>query len=212
MPDFTENNQFVIDGNQLYVRNENASVRGHSIDKGTSKKFSVPEEGRIYFYLAKSNQKYFKDCLETAEDLINNDYPSTPDKDKIRSKVKRLGTDFGDTDEKNIQAAKDYKKLYGNYADDKADPKVGEAYVIVSLSDKTKYPYHAAAVIAEDGKSRVTLEVFAAGQDAKTRTETGDYYMYSLVIGGKPTTFHDTWKSNPTLVGGDPITIVIEKK
>ncbi|MCW6052947.1 hypothetical protein K4039_23460 [Lyngbya sp. CCAP 1446/10] len=214
MPEFTDGYNFVIDNDgKLYVRNDNASVRGHTIDKNTKKIFTPPDTGkRTTFYLAKSEHKYFKDCLETAEDLINDQYPpSIPG--TVRSKVKRLDRDFGNSTDENIQAATDYKNSFGNYANEKADPIVGEAYVIVSLSKTTTYPYHAGAVIARDNTSQLTLEVFAADRDAKKRTETGTYQIYYLTDSGEDKkTFHSTWKDNPYLTPGSPVTIVIVKK
>ncbi|MCC3409691.1 MAG: hypothetical protein JGK17_29900 [Microcoleus sp. PH2017_10_PVI_O_A] len=216
MPEFTDGFNFVIDDDgKLYASQTSAIVRAHTVDANTQKKFSVPgKPTRTTFYLAKSDHKYFKDCLETAEDLINNQYPlSIPG--TVRSKVKRINQNFGNSQADNIQATTEYKRLYPNYADEKADPVQGEAYVIVSLSEKTVYPYHAGAVIATDNTSQLTLEVFATDQNAKKRTETGTYHIYYLADSSKGKTFHTTWKDNSHLVSPDgvkPITIVIVKK
>lgn len=211
MTQFTHNHEFAIDSGNLYVKDSSKVVRGHTVDTSTVKRFSLPGAStRTPFYLVKSNQKYFKDCLETAEDLICNVYPSSVPS-TIRSKVARLGSNFGDTEVANIQAARDYKTHHDAHADKKADPGVGQAYVIVSLSTTTEYPYHAGAVIAVDGNDRVTLEVFAAHQHATSRTETGLYNIYS-VDDTSGRTFHDAWSGNHTLSAGTPVTIVIEKK
>src|SRR5690348_13406829 len=152
MPKFTQNNTFAIgDDGLLYTKDSGATVRGHTVDTSKTKRFSIPSAPRLTtFYLVKSNQHYFKDCLETAEDLVCNSYPSSVS-GVIRSKVALLGRDFGDTEAENIQAARDYLAHHGAYANKKANPTVGKAYVIVSLDTSTGYPYHAGAVIAEDG-------------------------------------------------------------
>jgi hypothetical protein len=213
-PIFTANYAFAIYDSKLYSSATGTTVRGHTVDPKEKVRLSIPGSStRTDYYRVKSNQKYFRDCLETAEDLITDTYPATIP-GTIRSKVKHSNVDFGVSDAANRTAAQNYKTNYPADADAKANPAFGEAYVIVSLDARTTYPYHAAAVIAADGADRVTLEVFASDKHATTRTEDGNYHIYTTAASaaGKET-FHDTWRSNHYLAGNPaPTTIVIQKK
>jgi|GEM_PF-3825403 hypothetical protein len=214
-PIFTTSYDFAIYDSNLYARDPKATVRGHTVDPKEKVRLSTPGSStRTDYYRVKSKQKYFKDCLETAEDLITDTYPATIS-GKVRSKVKYTNEKFGDTNEKNIAAAQNYKTRHPDDADANAKPAFGEAYVIVSLDSGTEYPYHAAAVIATDGADRVTLEVFASDQHATARTEDGDYHIYTVPPATDKTTFHDTWRDNPYLHRAGkpaPTTIIIQKK
>jgi hypothetical protein len=195
---------FIIDDNKLYVHKKHPELANGNIQfvRGHEVSISSPIRRNMY-YLLKRQQNFFEDCLETAEDLINNSFP-----DKIahiiRSKVKDTNQEFGNSNENNIAAAKKYLAEYSNNANEKANPNVNEAYVIVSQNNNTKYPYHAAAVIAKDGDSNITLEVFAANEDAQNRNVQGTYHEYT-----SSNTFHNTWAGHETLSSGDPVTIVI---
>jgi hypothetical protein len=91
-----------------------------------------------------------------------------------------------------------------------AAPNRGQAFVIVSMDMQSKYPFHAAAVVAEDKDDRVTIEVFATDQDAKDtdRTTAGDFQMYAL--GDLTHSFHGVWNENDGFGDAEPCTIVIE--
>ena len=217
MPEFTENGNFAVEGGNLYRRELHAAVvRNHSPDLADVRELDPPSGARARYVRLKSDGKYFLDCLCTAEDLINDVYPSSvAGTGGIRSKAVATGEDFGASHEANIKLAKNIRKTYPGQADRFAAPGVGQAYVIVSAYKGSEYPYHAAAVIAADGNSRVTLEVFASGVDAASRSVDGDYHIYSAVSGSGQT-FHDAWWKCPALKSGTgatpPITLVVEPK
>ncbi len=206
---FTMNNAFVIRSNELYAAQENAQVRGHTINKYKKETFTLPgTKTRATYFLAKSDHYYFEDCLETAEDLINNQYPAKITS-TVRSRVKYTNTPFGESEAENQAAAQAYKNGHPNDADANAKPNFGEAYVIVSMDPKNTYPYHAAAVIATDGTDRLTLEVFATDKDAKKRDRSGSYELYTTAATAPKDriTFHDKWEEYIK----SPITIIIQR-
>jgi hypothetical protein len=160
-------------------------------------------------YEAYVSEKFFKDCLHTAEEIINakklEDKSGGPASGDF-SKVSSTGTAFGASDAENITAAKNAQ------LDDAANPGLGNAYVIVNTKWTTgggaTSPYHAAAVVAVDGNDRITLEVFANTQDAKARNTAGVYGMYATGS-GSGSKFHSFWQKQ--YFGKDSITTVIEK-
>ncbi|HEU4432067.1 MAG TPA: hypothetical protein VFR51_01640 [Pyrinomonadaceae bacterium] len=153
----------------------------------------------------KYNGLFLKDCLHTAEELINQ--KQLQFNKETSSRVKGIGLVFGQAKSgKNIEYAK-REASDGHPVNERADPAVGEAYAIVGTGNPGKYPYHAAAVVAKDGNDTVTLEVSADYTDARDddRTTEGELCMYE--IGGN--------KSFHTECAGDydqPITIVIVRK
>jgi hypothetical protein len=217
MPEFSENGNFVIEAGVLYMRASHAgTVLNHYVDHATTHSFAPALGSPDAYHRLVSLSHYFRDCLCTAEDLITGAYPSSAaDLSAIRSRVVGTHADFGDTNASYIAAARDAGARTPDNVNSNASPGLGEAFVIVSRYSTSAYPYHAAAVIAVDGNSRVTLEVFASGEDAATRTEHGDYHIYS-VVAGSGSTFHETWRSAPALRSTSgitpPTTIVIEPR
>ena len=145
---------------------------------------------------------FLKDCLHTAEELINQKYL---DYGKgTYSKVKGIKRVFGQSEDKNVEYALK-EKHEGHRVDEQANPGVNEAYVIIGTTGRGKYPYHGAAVVAKDGNDTVTLEVSAGYTDAQDRDTAGELCMYE--IGGNKS-FHSTHKGDHN----DPVTIVIVPK
>ena len=178
-------NYFIPDkynGQRIY-RSNSVAAPTSSIGMGKTKTHS----GKTY-RLYKS-KKFLKDCLHTAEE-INADAKLKPGGVQSRVVPKRKRSQslsFGEDDSKNIKAARVEAR------DDSAAPKVGQAYVIVNTKwpKGVGYPYHAAGVVAQDGKDRITLEVFAGSQDAKRRDTVGKYSMYTTGSIGER--FHSHW-------------------
>lgn len=214
MPDFTENGHFAIEAGRLYMRRVHAAVVvNHSPDLADVQTFTPPGGSADTYVHLQSNGRYFRDCLVTAEDLINNAYPSLSGTGGIRSHAVATGDNFGEGHDENIALAKKLRNSYSGQVDRDAAPTVGQAYVIVSLYKTSEFPYHAAAVIASDGNSRVTLEVFASGVDSRARNQDGGYEIYS-VLSGSGRTFHDRWVGNPVFRSGkgvqEPVTFPIQ--
>ena len=146
--------------------------------------------------------------MHTAEE-IGADKKLQPGKvqSKVHGKRKQgKSVPFGESDDDNIEAAEAYA------LDDRAAPKVGQAYVIVNKEwpGGVKYPYHAAGVVAVDGKDRVTLEVCAGSQDAKSRNTYGKYSMYTTGSGAGDK-FHSHWVDS-FFDEDESATVVIEPK
>jgi len=215
MPAFTDNANFAIEGGKLYRRVLHAAVvRNHSEDLSDRPDFVLPDGRTETFVHLVSNGKYFRDCLVTAEDLVNDVYPNdVAGTDGIRSRAAVTREDFGAGHDANIALAKKLRKDHALQVDRYASPGVGQAYVIVSLYKHAAYPYHAAGVIAADGNSRVTLEVFASGVEASSRSVDAGYEIYS-VLATSGQTFHDRWSPNAVFRTGAgvlvPVTLVIE--
>ena len=217
MPGFTENGHYVVDSGKLYLRQSHgAGALNHTRDLIDVKTFTPPNSKADTYVCLKSTTKYFLDCLITAEDLVTNAFPNDlDDTGVIRTCTAATNEDFGTGHDENRDIAKLLRKQHANEVDRNAAPAVGQAYVIVSLYKNSKYPYHAAAVIAADGNSRVTLEVFASGEDADSRTVDGGYEIYS-VLPNSGDTFHDRWFRGSVFRHGTgatpPVTLVIKKK
>lgn len=147
-------------------------------------------------------QLFLHDCLHTAEEVMYQ--KPLPFGEDVSSKVVGKPTNFGRSRTNNMQVAKPNRKQ------ENAAPNRGQAFVLVSMDMKSEYPFHAAAVVADDKDDRVTVEVFATDQDAKDsdRTTTGDFQMYT--IGDATLSFHGIWNENPVFGDTEPCTIVIE--
>ena len=150
---------------------------------------------------------FFKDCLHTAEEIINGANledgfggPGTGD----FSKVSATGETFGVGESENIQVVR--KNSLGN----NANPGLGQAYVIVNTKwpKGVSSPYHAAGVVAVDGNDRITLEVFAGTTHGVTRDQQGTYAMYTTGTGSGDK-FHEHWKAR--YFGHFSLTTVIEQ-
>jgi hypothetical protein len=167
---------------------------------------SVQHNGRTYHpYRSASrapNEKFVCDCLHTAEELMRD---AVLIKGNVYSRVAGTLEDFGVNEANNIRAA-NARPLDGNAA-----PRLGQAYVIVNTAWRggAPSPYHAAAVVAEDGGDRVTLEVFATQSEPKRTERYGTYRIYPTRP-GDPDNFHNYWTT--TYFHNNVHTIVIELK
>jgi hypothetical protein len=196
----SENELYFVpnDGSRIYIK---SGATGPLASKDAGRRATATVGDKTY--QGYESAAFYRDCLHTAEEIINGKQ-FDPGK-TVSSKVKATGDDFGDTDAKNIVAANK------SALNDAASPGAGEAYVIVNTKwgkgNKGPYPYHAAGVVAVDGKDRITLEVFATDKDAKDRNTKGDYRMYTTE--GTAATFHSHWKNQ---FQDDTVTTVIVKK
>ena len=202
------------DGKKYFIPDKYVGKRLYVADSADVPRGSEALKARKTYngekYTRYKSKKFLRDCLHTAEEL-------NADKDLklggVPSKVlkrKRQNpkpiVPFGKSDDENIEAAKRHALGQG------AAPEVGQAYVIVNKKwpKGVKYPYHAAGVVAKDGKDTVTLEVFASDDDAKDRNTEGKYSMYAIGGGGGES-FHDYWIDN-FFKKKDSATVVIEPK
>jgi hypothetical protein len=185
------------DKQHLYVRHDVGAPRYCSPSGGPSVIYSA-----TMYTQYQPVRKFLRDCLHSAEEIIWN---AELDLGQVRTKVG--GTRFGDTEQGNIAIANAQRNAAG--ANQNASPAVGQGYALVSTVPDSKYPYHAAGVLAVDGTDRVTLEVFAGAADAQQddREEPGDFEMYSNAPGQ---TFHDVWSTASVFAGTNPVTVVIE--
>jgi hypothetical protein len=156
------------------------------------------------------------DCLGFAECLTTGFTDIDPDKEVLKSRD--LGITFGESDEKNIQIAKQTDPKYTN---NNAIPEQGETYAIVTMNDGDHIitdtditPFHAATVIYQtpDGKTNVTLEAFADSKDQFPR-----FKLYTTDPDSEDT-FHKNWMKDTTPGGFNKnpeqpkITIVLKDK
>ena len=157
-------------------------------------------------------RKLIADCLHSAEE-INADAELALY--QVRSRVAGTTTPFGDTDTKNQAAA----RAVAGARDVAADATVGQAFVIVettpfvvepdggiTIPNPSGFPYHAAAVVAQYGNDRITLEASAGSRHGTVRNTQGIYDVYT--VGDAAHSFHARHSSNFTA----PITIVIEPR
>lgn len=197
----SENGNYLIiskNTQQLYVKSGLKDPRYCLLSGQEPIKYS----GATYNAYAPQRQ-FLRDCLHSAEEII---HEGTLDTGQVRSKVAGVHPDlrFGVDDAKNISAAQ------AHHANEAATPAIGQAYVIVATDNKATYPYHAAAVAAQDGQDQVTIEIFARETDASRRNATGTFDMYT--IGDANLSFHGRWKTLELFgKGSAPLTIVIER-
>jgi hypothetical protein len=160
---------------------------------------TVQCNGRGYFRY-QPLRKFLSDCLHTAEEII---YKQELGLGEDRTQVE--AEPFGVSDQSNIRIAKERRGK--SNTNEGARPGLEEAYVIVSTKLQSKYPYHAAAVVAIDGTDTVTLEVFAGDTDAQQheRTTPGEFKMYSAT-----TSFHSVWSTNAVFAETNPVTMVLK--
>lgn len=132
---------------------------------------------------------FLRDCAHTAEEIMwgNRLEPDQQhlsmgnEVSQVAGLVKSQDIDpvFGGVYSNNIKNAKAFKKRFGRRSEYFASPKVGQAFAWVECNwtgdpdgsgqpnNEARYPYHAAAVIAEDQDDRITLETSAGETDAE---------------------------------------------
>ncbi|MGF1939489.1 MAG: hypothetical protein RM347_035000 [Nostoc sp. ChiQUE02] len=154
------------------------------------------------------SDKFLADCLHTAEEIMHGQRLR---RGKVRSQVSQTGTVFGESEEDNWDAANEVSEDQRNT---NAIPGVGDAYAIVAQqpidigeeTDPIDCQYHAAAVVAEDGSDRITLEVFG-NPDKKGRNTKGTYSIYDTDP-ESGNTFHEAWTGT---FGQAAVTISLER-
>ena len=151
--------------------------------------------------------KFFSDCLHTAEEIM---HQKPLRRGYTRSRIKDQQNNnplFGRSEEENWEGARNVPE---EQRDNNANANVGEAFSIVQEEDMYEqnrrdnpdgnYPdeckYHAAAVVAQDGQDRITLELF--GDTTKQgRTDDAKYALYNTNPDLK-NTFHQFWSEDFT--------------
>lgn len=151
------------------------------------------------------SDKFYADCLHTAEEIMKS---SRLNQGGINSKEKTTGTDFGEGIQKNWKVVKGVDDKDSN---ENANPGVGNAFAVVgnnthSYTGGVLCQYHAAAVVAADGKDRITMEVFG-DPDKSNRTEAAKFSIYDTDP-KSGNTFHDAWGSRFK----NGITVALEPK
>lgn len=184
--------------------------------------------GQVY-YEVKPKSLFYADCLHSAEEIMHDtQFPYGDESGAVRSRVRDTGTPFGVSDDDNIAAANEYKSLRetrrGGNKWNTDERLVGrQAFVIVetqykNLTDEEGnayrepdntlgYPYHAAAVVAEDGPDRITVEVLAGIKTATKRKTPGHFDIYQIGgHDGPERNFHARWKRTFK----KPVTLIVE--
>jgi hypothetical protein len=155
-------------------------------------------------------ERFAEDCLQAAEQILaGEDWEPR----RLNSRVQGTATPFGHTVEENKNRARAFRDANPEGRNEKARATRGQAFVIVEVGAKKRYPYHAAAVVATDGGDRITVEV-SAGEthaDLNKRETLGIFDMYSVEIPEQ--SFHARY-AKPTQPDGysSPITMVIESR
>jgi len=159
------------------------------------------------------NSKFLEDCLHTAEEVMHERWL---EQGNLNSRVAGTNTPFGNSDAENIAAATAHagSRMGDNHQE---SPGVGQAFAVVETDyqgdvpqNESRYPYHAAAVVARDGRDAITLEVSAGEEDAEERDQKGNFYIYEVSSGEQehaPNSFHTRQGEYFTR---NAITIVIE--
>ncbi|MFE4361319.1 DUF4157 domain-containing protein [Kitasatospora sp. NPDC056800] len=120
---------------------------------------------------------FLADCAHTAEEIMHRQRLALG---QDASEFALGGHQFGLGDAENAQGAAAYANARpgGPNANGEERPGPGQAFAIVETAwdedfehpDNTSgWPYHVAAVVAEDGDDRITVEQAADGNDAKAR-------------------------------------------
>ena len=171
--------------------------------------------GQLY-HEYQTRRYFLRDCLHTAEEIINNRPGELPSADelgpdapasaglhsRIKGPSKGAYRKFGRGDDENIELAQEFP----GPKDHDAAPGLGEAFVtLATLPRKTAMsPYHAAGVVAIDGNDRVTLEEW----DAAGLAGLGGAAIYR--VGDTTNSFHAYWHRN-YFSEHEPVTVVVRQ-
>lgn len=154
--------------------------------------------------------KVMPDCLHHTEETMRGQRfkPGT----EVASRSKLTGQKFGDSDDKNMQVAKKARKEEPQKVDQNAQAEPGEGLAIVRTTPRKDqaYPYHAAPVVAKDGKDYITMEAFAGPQDASRRDMAPQVRLYRE--GDSNQSFHGVWANSGAFPKKDVVTIPLVKK
>ncbi|MBQ0987788.1 hypothetical protein KBZ10_25375 [Streptomyces sp. F63] len=209
---FSENRRFAIKPGepQVYVRED---VRPNQVAKalqaGTE---ALRNEGHTYrsYSLGKD---VLCDCLHTAEEIINNQVGKLKwgAGSYSRIEVRSAGREerfesFGESDQQNRSQAENFARPRNG----SASPGVGEAFVIVATDtgDTKMCQFHAGAVVALDGPTRITLEAWS---DNKNPPGKAPAHAHLYTVGSSTSSFHAVWgEGEGYFVGAKPITVVVQ--
>ncbi|MEU3415874.1 DUF4157 domain-containing protein [Streptomyces sp. NPDC006658] len=120
---------------------------------------------------------FLADCAHTAEEIMHQQRLALG---QDASEFTLGGHQFGLGDQENAQGATAYANARpgGPHANGEERPAPGQAFAIVETAwhgnyerpdNASGWPYHVAAVVAEDGDDRITVEQAADGNDARAR-------------------------------------------
>lgn len=151
-------------------------------------------------------RKVMPDCLHTAEEFMHGNKLAAGE---VRSQEKLTGKAFGVSDNANQKVAQQAKRKHPDAVNTNASPDVGEAYAIVRQKKPKvgESPYHAAAVVAKDGRHTVTLETSATNVDATRYNKKPEVFVQE--VGSSTNSFH---KIMSDTYGKDAITVPLKKK
>ncbi|MEM7677312.1 MAG: hypothetical protein AAF449_15030, partial [Myxococcota bacterium] len=166
----------------------------------------LEKDGKTYYEFNQDGD-FYQDCIHCAEEIMHGDELPYGEADQSRVKGQEELV-FGTGEEDDRQAIRDWAQQNPTLTNKNATPEVGEAYAIMPEGERSggAYPYHAAAVVATDGSTTITLETSAGTEDAQTRDATLQYHIYSTDP-NSGNTFHDVWGEE---FGPNHTTVVIE--
>jgi hypothetical protein len=133
-------------------------------------------EGRVYAEY-EPQTSFLADCAHTAEEIMHQQRLALG---QDASEFALGGHQFGLGDRENAEGATAYAHARpgGPHANGEERPAPGQAFAIVETAwhgdyerpaNTSGWPYHVAAVVAEDGDDRITVEQAADGNDARAR-------------------------------------------
>ncbi|MEU9097479.1 DUF4157 domain-containing protein [Streptomyces sp. NPDC048361] len=141
-------------------------------------------------------KSFLEDCSHSAEEVM---HAQALEMGQDASTFKGGGL-FGESDKKNVDRAREYAQNRPG-GDHNEAPDAGEAFSIVETEWKgktpqnsTRWPYHVAGVVAQDGSDRITVEQTAGSTDADPTVGVAgifDIYQSASEIGQRlPESFH----------------------
>ncbi|MFI9429039.1 DUF4157 domain-containing protein [Streptomyces achromogenes] len=132
--------------------------------------------GRVYAEY-EPQSSFLADCAHTAEEIMHQQRLALG---QDASEFALGGNQFGLGDRENAEGAVAYANARpaGPHANGEERPAPGQAFAIVETAwhgdyetpaNSSGWPYHVAAVVAQDGDDRITVEQAADGNDARAR-------------------------------------------
>ncbi|MCX5382397.1 DUF4157 domain-containing protein [Streptomyces sp. NBC_00083] len=177
---------------ELYVRSDVPAPR-YCEEATGRRKATIGDAQYVPYAPLKS---FLEDCSHSAEEVM---HAQALEMGQDASAFKGGGM-FGESDKKNIDRAREYAKNRAGGDHDEA-PEAGEAYSIIETqwsgktpSNTSRWPYHVAGVVAQDGSDRITVEQTAGSTDADPTVGVAgifDIYQNASDIGKElPESFH----------------------
>jgi len=211
----SDNGHYAIDANdrsRLWVRHDATVPAQLQQQLSRRRQVYMNYNGQLYFAFIPARM-YMRDCCHTAEEIMASEKLQQDSRNSYVLNSEGSGyhlsqnvIPFGDYGNPNHQAS-EAQRYYSNLqsfasthsgsVDNNASPNIGQAYAVARMNSGAgrEYPFHVAAVIAEDDETRVTMEVFATARDANGYNENPNFRMYSTRTGRTNQTFHQTWAS-----------------